>query len=151
ALEALEAGRRYYPEDVELAFHEGLVRREKGDRARAEKCFLGILQNREAPHFASLDIGLATFKTRHNLAVLYSEDGRGPEAEAQCKPALEEDPTYFPAWLGLLELYLRQNHLAQAKNIAQQVETDYPDAPWGPMLRARILIGVAGFRRRPPP
>jgi GT2 family glycosyltransferase/tetratricopeptide (TPR) repeat protein len=145
ALETCESGRRFYPDDVELLFHESLVRRENGDRTGSEKCLLRILQSREGPHFASLDIGLATFKARHNLAVLYSEDGRTTEAEAQWRSAVKESPTYFPAWLGLVEMYLGQRRFAEAQRMTQQVENHYPDKPWGAILSARSLLAQQDF------
>jgi tetratricopeptide (TPR) repeat protein len=122
-----------------------LVRREKGDRGGAEKCLLRILQSREGPHFASLDIGLATFKSRHNLAVLYSEQGRAAEAEAQWRTALQEGPTYFPACLGLLEMLLGQKRFEEARCITQKLESDNPETPWGPILRARTLLAFQDF------
>jgi tetratricopeptide (TPR) repeat protein len=145
ALETCASGRRFYPDDIELLFHESLVRREKGDRTGSERCLLRILQNREGPHFASLDIGLATFKARHNLAVLYSEDGRSAEAEAQLHTALKEFPTYFPAWLALVEILLGQERFAEAQRTIRKVASDYPDKPWGAILEARSLLARRDF------
>jgi Tfp pilus assembly protein PilF len=62
------------------------------------------MQNREGSHFASLDTGLRSHKARHNLAVLYFEQGRLAEAEAQWRAALAEQPQFTPALTGLKQL-----------------------------------------------
>src|SRR5262249_1889935 len=87
ALAACAAGRRQYADDAELLFQEGLVRREQGDPAGAEACLLRLVEGRDGPHFASVDAGLRGPKARHNLAVLYHEQGRAAEAEAQWRAA----------------------------------------------------------------
>jgi len=104
ALAACKTGQQHYPQDCELLFQEGLVRREHGDRVGAERCFLHLMQNREGAHFASLDTGLRSHKARHNLAVLYREQGRLAEAEAQWRAALAEQPQFTPALNGLKQL-----------------------------------------------
>ena len=75
ALAACKTGQQHYPQDCELLFQEGLVRREHGDRVGAERCFLHLMEHWEGSHFASLDTGLRSHKARHNLAVLYREQG----------------------------------------------------------------------------
>ena len=101
-------GRQHYPEDAELLFLEGLVLRELGQRAEAEAVLVRLLGGSEKPHFASVDAGLRGFKARQNLAVLYQEQGRLAEAEAQWRAVARERPDFPPAWLGLAELYLGQ-------------------------------------------
>jgi len=87
-----------------LLFQEGLALCEHGDRVGAERCFLHLMEHREGSHFASLDTGLRGHKARHNLAVLYCEQGRIAEAEAQWRAALAEQPNFAPALLGLRQL-----------------------------------------------
>ena len=43
ALAACRKGREIYPDDVELLFQEGMVRRERGDRAGAKACWSQLL------------------------------------------------------------------------------------------------------------
>jgi len=104
ALAACKTGQQHYPQDCELLFQEGLVRREHGDRVGAERCFLHLMEHWEGSHFASLDTGLRSHKARHNLAVLYREQGRLAEAEAQWRAALAEQPQFTPAVNGLRQL-----------------------------------------------
>ena len=97
ALAACQAGRGHYPEDCELLFQQALLLLETRNPAEAERCFLHLLEKREGAHFASLDLGLQGYKARHNLAVLYYEQGRLAEAEAQWRAALAEQPNFAPA------------------------------------------------------
>ena len=48
ALAACLKGREFYPDDVELLFQEGVVRREAGDRAGVRDCWLRALEPRRA-------------------------------------------------------------------------------------------------------
>jgi len=105
ALAACRTGQQHYPQDCELLFQEALVRREHGDRVGAERCFLHLMEHWEGSHFASLDTGLRSHKARHNLAVLYFEQGRLAEAEAQWRAALAEQPQFTPAVNGLKQLW----------------------------------------------
>jgi glycosyltransferase involved in cell wall biosynthesis/Tfp pilus assembly protein PilF len=108
ALAFCQAGRTYYPDDVELLFLDGLLRRELGDRAGAEACLVRLLQTPPGNHFASVDTGLHGYKTRHNLALLYLEQGRTAEAEVQWRAALAERPDFVAARQGLAQLYQQQ-------------------------------------------
>ena len=108
---ACRAGLGYYPDDCELLFQEGLLLRDAGDRAGAERRFLRLLERREGPHFASLDMGLRGYKARHNLGVLYAEQGRLAEAAAQWRAALTEQPNFEPALASLEELTKRTGAL----------------------------------------
>jgi tetratricopeptide (TPR) repeat protein len=137
ALAACEAGRRDYSDDAELLFQEGLVRRELGDAAGSEACLLRLLEGREEAHFASVDAGLRGGKARHNLAVLYQEQGRLAEAEAQWRAALAEQADFVLAWLGLGEVYLAQGRQADLEDVAWQLANGLHRSVEGSVLRAR--------------
>ncbi len=109
ALAACTAGRVHYPDDAEILFHEGLLRRELHDAAGSEAAFLRLLSGQEKAHFASVETSLRGSKARHNLAVLYLEQGRLAEAEAQWRAALAVEPDYSPGWLGFGEICLQQH------------------------------------------
>jgi GT2 family glycosyltransferase/Tfp pilus assembly protein PilF len=123
ALGACERGRRFYPNDAQLLFQEALLRREVRDHAAAEGCLLRLLSTSEGPHFASVVEGLRGCKARHNLAVIYQEQGRFAEAEAQWKAALQEQEDFAPAWVGLGELYLAQGRLDELKEPLSHLES----------------------------
>ena len=108
ALKTCQRGRVHYPDDVELLFQEGLLRRERGDLAGAKACYFRLLESHEVAQFASVDTGLAGYKTRHNLAIVFQAEGQLAEAEAQWRAAVTEEPSFAPAWFGLGAMYLGQ-------------------------------------------
>ncbi len=137
ALAACQDGRAVYPDDGELLFQEGLVRRELGDGRGAEACLLRLLETRDTPHFASVDVGLHGHKARHNLAVLYREQGRVAEAEAQWRAALADQPEFLPAWLGLGDLYLGQHRWTELGQVGTRLAANPQTTVEADVLRAR--------------
>src|SRR5262249_58498787 len=77
-------------------FLEGVLRRELGDPAGAEACLLRLLQTPPGTYFASVDPSLRGYKARHNLALLYREQGRLTDAEAQWREAVADPPRFLP-------------------------------------------------------
>jgi len=102
---ACRAGRAVYPQDAELLGQDAQMRLEQGDEAGAEACYLELLNGQEAPHFASVPVGLRGFLTRNNLALVYKKQGKWAEAEAQWRQAVQEAPFFYPALLGLEDAY----------------------------------------------
>jgi tetratricopeptide (TPR) repeat protein len=145
ALVACSVGRGEYPDDAELLFQEGLLRREQGDAPGSEACLLRLLEAREGEHFASIDAGLRGYKARHNLAVLYHEQGRAAEAEAQWRAALAEQPDFTLAWLGLGELYLAQDRRAELAWVAEHLENGLRGQVEAAVLRARWHLAHQEF------
>ncbi len=122
AAAACHAGRGHYPEDAELLFLEALVRREQGDKSGAEANLLKLIAGREGAHFASVDAGLRGYKARHNLAVIYQEEGRLAEAEAQWTSVVREQPSFLPAVLGMGELFLAQQRWADFEGVVKRLQ-----------------------------
>jgi GT2 family glycosyltransferase/Tfp pilus assembly protein PilF len=143
AIKACLAGRQFYPEEPELLFQEALARRDQGDRAGAEACLLRVLESQENGQFASVDAGLRSYKTRHNLAVIHQEQGRAAEAEAQWRAALAVEPTYVPSLLGLGELYLAQGRFTEVETIIEKLQ-DFGSI-WAPALLARKHLAQREF------
>lgn len=104
ALFLCRKGREQFPGDVELLSLEGLLLQEAGDFAGAEARFQQLLQTRPGQYFGSFDLGILTYKTRHQLALLYHQQGRLAEAEAQWRAVVQEQPQFWPAWQGLKEI-----------------------------------------------
>jgi len=90
ALTVCRRGLEVCPEDIELLFVEGVLLRERGDLAGAERSLLRLLDVRPAGHFASVDAGLQGYKARYNLGVVYHQQGRPEEAQAQWRAAVAE-------------------------------------------------------------
>jgi tetratricopeptide (TPR) repeat protein len=145
ALAACRTGREYYPDDTELLFQEGVVRRELGDLLGAETCLLRLPGTLEGAHFASVDAGLRGYKARHNLAVIYHEQGRLAEAEAQWRAALVEQPEFIPAWLGLGELYLVQGRWSDLEEVCTRLAAGSPGGCEAAVLQARVYLARREF------
>jgi GT2 family glycosyltransferase/tetratricopeptide (TPR) repeat protein len=144
ALGVCQEGRRYYPDDAQLLFQEALLRRELRDLAGAEACLVRLISTSEGPHFASVAEGLRGHKARHNLAVIYQEQGRLVEAEAQWKAGLADEPTFTPAFLGLGELYLGQGRWTEFDRLGLQEARD--GSAQG--TAGRIALRVRGLMAR---
>ncbi len=140
ALESCRAGRALYPDDAELLFQEGLILRAIGDSSGAEARLLQLLQTRDRDHFASVDPGLRGFKARHNLAVLYQDQGRWSEAQAQWQAVTDERPDFTPAWLGLGELYLSLGKWKDLEAVARRLSLAPGANEDAAMLLARSLL-----------
>jgi glycosyltransferase involved in cell wall biosynthesis/Flp pilus assembly protein TadD len=146
ALAACREGRQYYPDDAQLLFQEAILRREAGDRPGAEACLLHLLGTQERPHFASVVEGLRGHKARHNLAVIYHEQGRSAEAEAQWLAAIREEPAFLPAWIGLGELYLSRGQLKELVPIVERLLCNgAAELPATATLRARAHLARREF------
>jgi thioredoxin-like negative regulator of GroEL len=74
--------------------------------------YRALIDGTEGPHFASVGTGLRAVTGRHNLAVLLREQGRLSEAEGLWRAALTHDPHFFPAQVGLGEVYVRAGNVA---------------------------------------
>jgi glycosyltransferase involved in cell wall biosynthesis/predicted Zn-dependent protease len=142
AVAGCREGRGRYPEDAELLFLEAQLLSEHGDRPGAIAALERLLAHREAAHFASLDTGVRGHKARHNLAVLYREEGRTAEAESQWRQALAEQPGFVPALLGLGELALAGQRWPEVEELAGRLEGD-AEAP----MEAGVLRGRAHLAR----
>jgi tetratricopeptide (TPR) repeat protein len=145
ALADCQAGRSLYPDDPELLFSEGTLRHQLGDPAGAEDCLLRLLTAQEPAHFASVDTGLRGYKARHNLAVLYREQGRAAEAEAHWQAAVAERPDFLPAWVGLAELYLAQQRWPDVERAVGCLEEQPDGALEAAVLRARAHLARREF------
>jgi FkbM family methyltransferase len=122
ALDVCRRGRLVYPQDAELLAQEALFLNEENDLAGAEQCYLKLLNDREAPHFASVPVGLNGYLTRHNLAVIYLRQQRAAEAELQWRAAIEEKPAFEPSWRGLEDLYVKQGRWQDLEALASGME-----------------------------
>jgi len=142
ALAVCTEGRRFYPDDAQLLFQEAVLRQENQDLAGAEACLLRLLSTQEGPHFASVAEGIRGHLARHNLAVVLREQVRYAEAEAQWLAALQEQPKFSPARLGLAELYLKQGRQQDLEKHLQTLEASSNGTS------SQSFIGVTALRAR---
>jgi tetratricopeptide (TPR) repeat protein len=145
ALAACRAGRVHHPTDQELLFLEGQVLREGRDLAGAELSWLRLLATREGDHFGSVDAGLAGYKTRHHLALLYQEQGRLEPAEKQWRLALAERLDFQPARLGLADVYLGQQRWPALEQVIGELAAEPQGRLEAGVLRARQHLARREF------
>jgi GT2 family glycosyltransferase/Tfp pilus assembly protein PilF len=71
--------------------------------------------------FGSADVGLNGYLARHQLALLYYQQGRLAEAEAEWKLALADRPGYLDALKGLGEMYLKQGRWPELDAVVERL------------------------------
>jgi glycosyltransferase involved in cell wall biosynthesis/tetratricopeptide (TPR) repeat protein len=142
---ACAEGLRVCPDDTELLFWDSNLRKERGDLAGSEAILLRLIHEKPGAHFASVPDGLRGHKARHNLAVLYFQQGRVGEAEAQWKAAVAQRPDFLQSWLGLGECCLRVGNLAGLDAVARQLEEQTGSRMEVTLLRARGMMARRDF------
>jgi tetratricopeptide (TPR) repeat protein len=127
AMTVCQEGRSLYPDDAELLTQEAWLLYLFGDYAGTESRLLQLVEGPGQPASYgnySDDPGLRGHVTRHNLAVLYRDQGRLAEAEAQWRAALAEQPDFTVARLGLGELYLREGRWQELEDVLARLQAD---------------------------
>jgi GT2 family glycosyltransferase/predicted Zn-dependent protease len=137
ALASCREGLQRFPLDAEMLCEEGLLLRDGGDLRGAEASWLALLDARRGQYFASEEVGLRGFRTRQLVAEVYRAQERWVEAEVQWRAALGERPDFEPAWLGLSELYLRQERWSDLEYLQEKLEAGGVASPKLGWLRAR--------------
>jgi tetratricopeptide (TPR) repeat protein len=145
ALAVCREGLTRCPDDAELLFVLSLLLRDEGDAAGAEAALLQLIGSEPGEYFASVDSGLRGHKARHNLAVLYRDQGRHAEAEILWQAALLEQPHFRLARLGLAELYLTQGRWEELEQALAFLVGNPDTALDGAVLRARALLARKEF------
>jgi len=122
ALKCLREGLERFPDDGELLWEQGLMLRDQGDLAGAEQSWLRLFEPVQGKYFASEEMGLRGFRTRHLLAEVYCKQQRWAEAEIQWRAALEERADLAPAWEGLAELLLRASRWGDLEELLRRLD-----------------------------
>lgn len=107
---ACTQGRIHYPDDKELLFRQAMLEHHFGRLAAAAATYQEILDADEPRHFTSIDAGLAGYKTRHNLALVYEDLGNWDLAEEQWLRVIAEVPDYAAGWQGLAAVQRTKAH-----------------------------------------
>jgi len=94
-------GLRLFPDDKELLFRQAMLFHAAGRLKQAEQTYLRILQEQTPRHFASVDLGITDYKTRHNLAIVYEDLGQPEIAQQIWNDILIAHPDYEPAFVSL--------------------------------------------------
>jgi tetratricopeptide (TPR) repeat protein len=74
--------------------------------------------------FGSADVGLNGYLARHQLALIYYQQGRLTEAEAEWKLALADRPGYLDVLKGLGEMYLKQGRWPELDEVVEHLKEE---------------------------
>ncbi len=97
AFEACQKARRDYADDKELLFRQAMLEHQLGRLDDAVRSYKTVLEAPVDRHFSSVDIGLAGYKARHNLALVYEDLGEMDLALQEWRVILNDYPGYTPA------------------------------------------------------
>jgi glycosyltransferase involved in cell wall biosynthesis len=148
AIAVCREGRTLYPEDAELLTQEAWLLYLLGDYAGVETRLLYLLEPRKKTGTESYygeDPGLRGHLTRHNLAVLYRDQQRFVEAEAQWRAVLAEQSDFTDARLGLGELYLGQQRWQEMADVLAQLQADPRTTAQAAVLLAQKYLALQEF------
>ena len=146
ALANCQRGRRLFPNDPELMFNEGLFYYQRGDFRKAASRLEDLLEIEPSTWFSfGVDDGLSGYLTRHNLAIVYRDQGRIVEAEEQWRKALADLPQFTPALLGLGELFAVQKRWSDLDQICETLDKTLGGQTDAQVLRARANLGRLEF------
>jgi tetratricopeptide (TPR) repeat protein len=118
----LTDGLKHCPGDAEILFYLAVCQRERGDRRAAIATLEQLLTTRSDAQFASVDAGLRGYKGAHNLATLYLEEGRWPQAETLWRQVTAQQPNFADGWAGLAEVCLVQGKRGEAEQALTRLE-----------------------------
>jgi tetratricopeptide (TPR) repeat protein len=141
AFSVCQMGRTHFPNDPELMFHEGQLRREGQDLNGAEAVLVELLQSPPETYIAaSVDPGLKGYKGRCALAEVYRDQGRLADAEREWRAALAEHPDFTPAWLCLGDMWLNNGRWQEVDKLVAELEANPKTSLDGALLKARSLM-----------
>jgi tetratricopeptide (TPR) repeat protein len=121
ALRACGEGLALFPRDKELLFRKGLTAHKLGRLDDAVEAYASVLASDEPQHFSSMDKGIASFKTRFNLAAVLAEKGELAAAEGHLRTVVQEVPHFRSAWRSLLDVVLKQDRIDEAALMAERL------------------------------
>jgi tetratricopeptide (TPR) repeat protein len=147
ALQSCREGLRRFPDDAELLLELGLMLREQGDLVGAEQSWQSLFEPRRGKYFASEEVGLRGYRTRHLLAEIYAKQELWADAEIQWRAALEERSDFEPAWHGLAEIFLRAARYEELEELLHRLDLAGLAPPKVGWLKARGHVQRRDFAR----
>ncbi|MCE9556687.1 MAG: tetratricopeptide repeat protein [Planctomycetes bacterium] len=131
-----------FPHDPELWFRRGIVAHKVNYIDEAEAAYRAVFECHGERQFSSRDRGITGFKARHNLALVYTDQGRLDLAEIQWRDAVAEVPMYRPGWQALGQLLIDWKRLVTAEVEAERLVEDAATRPIGLILSAEVAVAT---------
>jgi tetratricopeptide (TPR) repeat protein len=116
-----EAGRSFYPGDAELLFQAGQVYQQVGAFDEGRRALERLIAAADDPQFRSVDVGLRTYRGRHELALLFRRMGDAPHCEQVLRQIIAQQPGYLPAQVDLVETLMLMGRPVEAAQLLQQI------------------------------
>jgi tetratricopeptide (TPR) repeat protein len=138
AVRDLEEGRSHYPHDAELLYRAGQVYQQQRRWSEARLALEELVVGAEKDHFRSVDLGLRTYKGRHELALFYGRMGDSAHSESALRELVGEFPDYLPAQLDLAETLGREGNTAEARVLLARLAEAPGVGPEAQRLLARF-------------
>jgi tetratricopeptide (TPR) repeat protein/glycosyltransferase involved in cell wall biosynthesis len=146
--EAVAAGRSglaHCPADGHVLFQHAVYLGEAGDLTGAETCLLRFLETQPPARGPGSPERVPPAAARHHLALVYMQQRRLGEAEAQWRAALAEWPDHLPSLLGLAELFLDFQRWSDLEQLLGRLEASPAGALEAPILKARRHLAQREF------
>jgi glycosyltransferase involved in cell wall biosynthesis len=124
AIGANERGRGYHPDDAELLFQAGQVYQNLGRFEEARTALERLVSGSEEPHYRSVDVGLRTYRGRHELALLYRRMGDLEHCARVLDEIVARYPFYLPAQVDRARTLSGLGRIGEARAAAREI----PDA-----------------------
>ncbi|MBY0585796.1 glycosyltransferase [bacterium] len=122
AWETIQEGRKKFPDDPELLFREAILHQHFGRLRQAEECYHRLMRDSAPRRFDSVDDGLRTYKSWHNLARVHEEMGNSSKALLAWKTLTDQFPIYRLGWRGYLTCLLSTGALDEFDRVSEQFE-----------------------------
>jgi len=115
AYETCHRGLAVFPHDPELLFRSGVLAHNRGYLQVAESAYLEAIQPRDRDNFSSIDPGIASYKTRHNLGLVYEAMRRADLAEVQWRSSTVDHSQFAPSRQAMIERLIQQRRFQTAQ------------------------------------
>jgi len=97
--------------------------------------------NKAEQHFQALvDLGLRVAEGHYNFALCLAAQGETAKAAEQIRTALEINPQYAPAWVGLAQLAEKDGRLEEAETAYRKAAEQAPDDAATQFNLARMML-----------
>ncbi len=142
AIEMASSALQIFPGDKELLFRRAMLYQDTANYQDAMTDYERVLEESGDRVFQSFDPSICGYKALHNLASVFQTLGRHHDAVERWEQALEIQPGFRPAWLGLFRSRIDLGELDSAKEKLKSLPVEVDDATRA--LAAAIVAEAEG-------